>query len=202
LRNVKYSPQQVRQIIEAYWRIGKDEGVRPEVGFCQCLKETGYFTFETPNGKPGDVRPEQFNFCGLGATGGGNPGLSFTTIEDGVRAHLRHLRLYSEIDKIKAKTLNDRVTDPRGLPERLLGSAPTVEDLGGRWAPNPDYGVSIVRDYLADLLATPEPQKQTDWKQESVDWARAKGYLTSDHDPLEQIDMGTLCAVLKNMVEK
>lgn len=152
---VKYPAEEAAEIIKAYWRIGADEGVRPEVGFSQCLKETGYLTFERPDGTPGDVRPEQFNFAGLGATGGGNRGLSFPNIDAGVRAHLRHLRLYAEPDQNRARQLNDRVADPRGLPDYLLGSGPTVEDLGGKWAPSPDYGQSIVSDYLKPLLATP-----------------------------------------------
>jgi hypothetical protein len=40
-----------------------------------------------------------------------------------------------------------------GSPEFVSkGSVRYVEDLGGRWAPNPDYGRSIVRDYLTDML--------------------------------------------------
>lgn len=152
----KYTGDQVHQIIGAYWQIGAQEGVRPEVSFAQAMKETGWLTFERPNGQLGDVKPSQFNFCGLGATGGGNPGLSFATIEDGARAHLRHLRLYATPPEI-GRLLNDRKADPRGLPDDLLGVAPTVEQLGGRWAPAADYGISIVRDYLAPLLATPVP---------------------------------------------
>jgi hypothetical protein len=41
--------------------------------------------------------------------------------------------------------------DPRHF-ESIYAVAPTVERLGGRWAPAPDYGTSIVRDYLTPML--------------------------------------------------
>lgn len=180
----KYTADQVLQIVDAYWQIGAQEGVRPEVGLAQAMKETGWLTFERPNGQLGDVKPGQFNFCGLGATGGGNPGLSFPTIEDGVRAHLRHLRLYATPPEI-GRPLNDRRADPRGLPDNLLGVAPTVEQLGGRWAPAADYGVSIVRDYLTPLLATPaatppltDPEKEQ-LRQQVIDLQAQVAALTA-----------------------
>ena len=35
-----------------------------------------------------------------------------------------------------------------------------VEDLGGCWAPNSDYGVSIMRDYIKNLYNTPTPREE------------------------------------------
>ncbi len=37
------------------------------------------------------------------------------------------------------------------------GKIKYVEDLGGRWAPNPDYGISIIRDYVRYIYNTPVP---------------------------------------------
>ncbi len=44
------------------------EGVRPEVAFVQTMKETGFLQYG------GDASVEQFNFAGLGTTGGVCPG--------------------------------------------------------------------------------------------------------------------------------
>ena len=60
---------------------------RPEVAFAQMVHETNFLKFT------GDVKVGQFNFAGLGATGGGNPGNSFATVQEGIRAHIQHLYL-------------------------------------------------------------------------------------------------------------
>ena len=52
-------------------------------------------------------------------------------------------------DPLNVATLRQRV---KALS--LVDSVKYLEELGGRWAPNPDYGRSIIRDYMEDLLAT------------------------------------------------
>lgn len=175
------SPEYVQDVIEAYWSLGTEEGVRPEVALAQAMKETGFLQFG------GAVRSSQNNFCGLGATGGGNPGLSFPNIEAGVLAHVRHLRLYVEQDKNISSVLNDYKADPRGLPDHLQGSSPTVEGLGGKWAPSPDYGQSIVQDYLSDLLNVKEPVavQPVDDLKEKLEQCRAElAIVTAERDQL------------------
>ena len=105
-----------------YLEEGKIEGVRGDAAFCQSCKETGFFKFQ------GDVKKEQNNFCGLGATGGGNPGQSFESHRMGVRAHIQHLKAYGST----ASLLNERI-DPR-FKYVSRGVAPTFEDLAGKWA--------------------------------------------------------------------
>jgi hypothetical protein len=41
------------------------------------------------------------------------------------------------------------------LAQPWAGQVRLVEELGGKWAVGADYGISIVRDYLNGLLATP-----------------------------------------------
>ena len=65
------------------------EGVRAEVLWTQVMRETGWLQFR------GDVRIHQFNFGGLGATGGGNPGHSFPSVQIGLRAQVHHLVAYA-----------------------------------------------------------------------------------------------------------
>jgi N-acetylmuramoyl-L-alanine amidase CwlA len=39
------------------------------------------------------------------------------------------------------------------------------------------------------------------WKYNSIIWAKSVGLLNSDHSPTEQLDMGTMCEMLKHFVE-
>lgn len=114
------------------------ESVDPAVVFCQAMKETGWLTFT------GDVSIDQCNFCGLGATGGGEPGCSFNnygkdSVRMGIRAQVQHLKRYA----VGTLVREGEPVDPRfHLP--VPGCAPTVEELGGHWAPSATYGIEIV----------------------------------------------------------
>lgn len=124
---------EVSRIAQAYIREAGAEGVNHDVAFCQMCIETNYLRFG------GDVQRWQNNFCGLGATGGGVPGASFTTVEMGVRAHIQHLKAYAS-----AQPLRHPLVDPRfGRVRR--GIAPNVADLTGKWATDPQYGTKIRR---------------------------------------------------------
>jgi hypothetical protein len=107
------------------------EGINSDIAFCQMVHETDYLRFSD------DVQPGQNNFCGLGATGRGEPGLSFSSVEIGVRAHIQHLKAYAN-----AQPLRNKLVDPRfGRVSR--GQAPYVEYLAGTWATDPQYGVKL-----------------------------------------------------------
>ena len=56
-----------------YKTLGEYYGIRGDVAFAQAMHETDYFRFT------GDVRNGQNNFAGIGATGGGARGASFST---------------------------------------------------------------------------------------------------------------------------
>lgn len=123
------------------------EGVRAEVAFCQAMKETGFLRFG------GDVNIAQFNFAGIGATGGGVPGNSFASVREGIRAQVQHLKAYAS-----KEALNNPCVDPRfGNVSRA--TAPYVEWLGiqenpyGKgWATAKGYGYSIKNNYMAKLF--------------------------------------------------
>lgn len=143
--------QRFIDIASAYWHYGALAGIRPEVAYTQAAKETAFGRYG------GAVRPEQNNWAGIktrNATGDRpEDHETFPTPEDGVRGHFNHLCAYTGLPP---------VGEPHGryhLVKTLAwaGSIRHVEELGGRWAPNPDYGQSIVRDYLAPMVATPEP---------------------------------------------
>ncbi|MGN0437425.1 MAG: N-acetylmuramoyl-L-alanine amidase [Lachnospiraceae bacterium] len=119
------------------------EGIDPAVVFCQAMKETGFLKFG------GDVSITQYNFAGLGATGGGVAGESFPSVRYGIRAQVQHLKAYAN-----ALPLNNACVDTR-FSYVTRGTAPFVEWLGihenpyGRgWAAAQNYGYSLKKDYI------------------------------------------------------
>src|SRR5262245_36500158 len=87
-RNDKLDPKFEAMPVE-YMRHGEALGIRWDYAFFQAMLETGYLKFN------GDVKPDQNNFAGLGATGGGVRGESFRDVSSGARAHLEHLLMYT-----------------------------------------------------------------------------------------------------------
>jgi len=101
------------------------------VAFTQMCLETGFLNFG------GDVKPEQFNFAGLGAIGGGEPGLSFPDPRTGIRAQVQHLKAYASEEPLNLALVNPRFRFVR------RGSSPTIEGLAGTWAADRQYAVKI-----------------------------------------------------------
>lgn len=165
-----------------YWEIAPQRGgVEPAGAYCQAAKETAF-------GRFGGVLDESFrNVCGMKTRQGGsntdpNAHQRFASWEESVTAHCDHLALYAGAPGYpRADT-----PDPRHFPY-LLGKARTYEELGGKWAPNPDYGRSIVRDYLQQLLATAEaaPESPPVGDAGSLDaYRRALADLEAAHEQL------------------
>jgi len=107
------------------------EGVNHDIAFAQMCLETGFLRFG------GDVKPEQNNFAGLGAIGGGEPGLSFPDARIGVRAQIQHLKAYGSEAPLNGELVNPRFRFVR------RGIAPTYEGLAGTWAADRQYAVKI-----------------------------------------------------------
>lgn len=130
--------------IEAFCKLylseSKAEGVKAEVAFVQAMKETNFLRYG------GDVDISQYNFAGLGATGGGEAGASFPSVKIGIRAQVQHLKAYATTD-----SLNNECVDSR-YSYVTKGCAPYVQWLGvnenpvGKgWATDPGYGNDIVK---------------------------------------------------------
>ena len=122
------------------------EGVKAEVAFCQAMLETGFLSYG------GDVDISQHNFAGIGATGNGNPGNSFSTVREGVRAQVQHLKAYASSDNLVQECV-----DPR-FAYVTRESAPYVEWLGiqenpygSGWAAADNYGYTLRDNYLLEL---------------------------------------------------
>src|SRR5262245_66609141 len=81
-RNPELNPR-YDAIATQYMRFGEQYGVRWDYAFYQMVVETGALRYWRGN-RAGDVKPEQNNFAGLGATGGGERGEGFKDIEGGV----------------------------------------------------------------------------------------------------------------------
>ena len=120
------------------------EGVSPELLFAQVMKETAWLQFG------GDVTIGQFNFGGLGATGGGAAGASFPTVQIGLRAQVQHLRAYAD-SSATPQALSHSLVDPRFTYVRK-GSAVYVEHLGIQENPQ-RTGWATARSYGNDLAS-------------------------------------------------
>ena len=75
---------EVGQIVDALWLDGGRLGIRPDVAAAQVAHETGMLTFT------GQVRAEQRNPAGIGATNDGAAGLTFPNWREGIRAYFVH----------------------------------------------------------------------------------------------------------------
>lgn len=137
--------------VEAFCQMYLDEcaaeGVKADVAFCQAMKETGFLKY------PGTVKIEQFNFAGIGATDSGDTPNSFSSVREGIRAQVQHLKAYASYEP-----LNNPCVDPR-FKYVTRGTAPYVEWLGinenpyGKgWASDKNYGYNI-KDRIIKLLS-------------------------------------------------
>jgi hypothetical protein len=130
-----------------YIGFGRRFGIRADMAWAQMVHETNYGEYT------GDVKPEQNNMAGIGATGGGVPGNSFATAALGVIAHISHLAWYvypTHFDDPYCRmSLDPNVPgDPRHFViegKEHRGNVRTVIDLGGKWAPSPEYGRAVLR---------------------------------------------------------
>lgn len=138
--------------IEAFCQIVYDEavieGIKPEVVFGQAMNETGYLQFG------GDVKIEQFNFAGLGASSGGIAGESFKSVAEGIRVQVQHLKGYASTEALKQTCVDNR------YKWVTKGCAPYVEWLGQKenpngkgWATSKNYGMNLMEKYIIPMYS-------------------------------------------------
>jgi Mannosyl-glycoprotein endo-beta-N-acetylglucosaminidase len=149
-----------------YMRFGEEFGVRWDYAFYQMIVETGSLSYWRGN-RHGDVKPEQNNFAGLGATGSGERGESFKDIESGIRAHLEHILLYAGRPVANPVAERTRKVHEWGLLnawQKSFNRPLTYSDLAGRWAPgNRSYvGMlqTVAERFQNDVCRTPDPRPQ------------------------------------------
>lgn len=142
----------VEVVVTEYWTYAPQVGLRAEVAFCQAMHETGWLRW------PGNSAP--WNMAGIKTpwAAGDRPEdhEQFASPEVGVKAHLAHLCAYAHLIPPAGWAA------PRTLANmRLYASwAPvtTVEELGGKWAPSPTYGVRVAM--LVAQLADSVPEEE------------------------------------------
>jgi len=133
---------------DIFYNVAVREGCDPVVVYAQSAKETNFFKFG------GVIDATYHNTCGLKiSSGGGNYDPSahkkFKDWEEGITAHVHHLLLYAGAEGYPLTN----TPDPRHF-SCILGDAPTVEMLSGKWAPSKTYGESIVDQYINGILGT------------------------------------------------
>ncbi len=124
--------QKVRRLANLYILEAQLEGVNSDIAFAQMCLETGFLRFG------GLVTEDMNNFCGLGAIDETQKGNVFATEQEGVRAHIQHLKAYGS-----AEPLNMPLVDPRYKWVNPKGKAPTIHGLAGTWASDTEYGQKL-----------------------------------------------------------
>jgi hypothetical protein len=151
-------------LARAFIQAGFVEGVAGDRMFMQSVIESGWFSFSNrPGARPctgptGQVKPQDFNFGGLGAVdseaGTGRHVAQFENAFEGARAQAQHLVAYTTTDR----PCGPPCLDPRfGLVRR--GVAQTWDQFGcvgrapdGAWATSCRTGTDLPRDYGLRIL--------------------------------------------------
>lgn len=130
--NPALNPYYALRLARVYKEEADDEDINADVAFSQMCLETGFLKFG------GDVSPRQNNFCGLGVTGHGVQGVSFTDMRSGVRAHIQHLKAYASHGRLTNPLVDQRFHYVK------RGSAIKVDELRGKWATDNNYDRKII----------------------------------------------------------
>ncbi len=141
-------PEKYFNIIKDYKEHGEKYNVRWDWAFAQACHETGLFKFG------GDVKPEQNNFAGIGATGNGVPGDSFSSIYKGALGHIQHLACYAGVNIPQEDLKAPRTKEVKDI---ILGKSKTWEGLAGTWAADREY-FDRLQDHYRRIF---EPREQS-----------------------------------------
>ncbi|BFH11067.1 N-acetylmuramoyl-L-alanine amidase [Paenibacillus melissococcoides] len=202
----KNAPAEFVDLAELYWELApKHGGVDPAVAYVQFGHETGYLYRDGRSAAGIDASYK--NPCGLKVTAGGGDYQAsahkrFTDWREGITAHLDHLALYAGA----AGYPRAGTPDPRHFAY-LLGTAKTVESLGGKWAPSTSYGQKLVQ-YLKEVQAMEKP-KQPDyvghWAEASIRRVMEAGIMNGRNTgfaPNEPITRAEIAVVVDRMLKQ
>lgn len=119
-------------------KAAKAENVNAYFVLAQQLLETGIFTFENSS-----VKPEYYNFAGLGATDKDPKPNEFFSNYEGQLAQVQHLKGYATTD-----ALNEECKDQRfSLLANKRGTATNAAELSNKWASKTEYGKLLAGMY-------------------------------------------------------
>lgn len=119
-------------------KAAKAENVNAYFVLAQQLLETGNFKFENSS-----VKPEYYNFAGLGATDKDPKPNKFFSNYEGQLAQVQHLKGYATTD-----ALNEECKDQRfSLLANKRGTATNAAELSNKWASKAEYGKLLANMY-------------------------------------------------------
>ncbi|HUP32766.1 MAG TPA: glucosaminidase domain-containing protein, partial [Gaiellaceae bacterium] len=136
-----YGAGEVREIVKKYVATSKEVGLDPLLVVTQMVLETGNLTSFWS-------QPPRRNPAGIGVTGEPGKGLSFSSWDKAVRAHVGRLLAYAipegEETPAQRKLIKEALA-VRPLPSNRRGCAPTLKGLAGTWATDKQYAKKLVR---------------------------------------------------------
>ncbi|EJU22593.1 N-acetylmuramoyl-L-alanine amidase [Peptoanaerobacter stomatis] len=157
-------------LAELYYKLSVERGINPAVSYAQFAHETG-FLYKVKSAAGLDE--SYHNPCGLKVPQGGgdydkNAHMKFRTWHEGISAHLEHLALYAGAKGYP----RENTLDPRHFPY-LLGTAKTVEELSGKWAPSQSYGdkLKVYIEEMESIKVMENTQEPSNWAKDS--WEKA-----------------------------
>ena len=133
-------------IASDYVQIGGKLQARWDYAFFMMMVDTGNLQFGRES-RSGDVRADQNNFAGLGATGKGERGERFPDVATGVTAHLQHVLIYGGekvTDAVAERTRKVQEWGVLNAWQKNIKGPISYTEVARRWAPGADdYGKTI-----------------------------------------------------------
>ena len=132
-------------VADTYWYYGKLMGIRPEILYAQAGWETNFGKYT------GVVTPEMNNWAGIKVYGRNDDARdaheTFATPEEGARGHFNHMSAYIGLAPIGEP--HARYYSVKSLA--WAGTVKTLEELGGKWCPDKEYGFKILNNCLIPM---------------------------------------------------
>ena len=188
---------------ELYYKLSVERGINPAVSYAQFAHETG-FLYKVKSAAGLDA--SYHNPCGLKVPQGGgdydkNAHMRFKTWHDGISAHLDHLALYAGAKGYP----RENTLDPRHFPY-LLGTAKTVEELSGKWAPSQSYGdkLKIYIKEMENIKVMENTQEPSAWAKENWEKATELGLIdgTRPKDNITRQEVASIAVRLYEMLKQ
>lgn len=186
-------------LAELYYHLSLERNINPAISYAQFAHETGFlYSIKSAAG----LDASYHNPCGLKIQSGGgdydkNAHMKFKTWHDGISAHLDHLALYSGAKGYPKKD----TLDPRHF-SYLLGTAKTVEELSGKWAPSQSYGdkLKVYIKEMESIKVMENTQEPSAWAKENWEKATELGLIDGTR-PKDTVTRQELAAVTVRLYE-
>ena len=133
------------KVADAYWYYGEQMGIRPEILYAQAGWETNYGKYT------GVVSEDMNHWAGIKVYGRNDDEKdaheTFVTPEEGARAHFNHMSAYIGVEPFGVP--HQRYYSVKSLA--WAGTVRTLEELGGKWCPDTEYGIKILNNCLIPM---------------------------------------------------